>query len=59
MSAEFMNSTVPLYIFLVTKIYCCCCYYYYYYYYLGDKIENEMGGACSAYGGEKRGATGF
>jgi len=27
---------------------------------LGDKIEkNEMGGACSAYGGEERGATGF
>jgi len=24
-------------------------------YYLGDKIENnEMGGACSAYGGEER-----
>jgi hypothetical protein len=22
--------------------------------YSGDKIENEMGGACSAYGGEER-----
>jgi len=26
----------------------------------GDKIENnEMGGACSAYGGEERGIKGF
>ena len=26
----------------------------------GGKIEkNEMGGACGAYGGEKRGAQGF
>jgi hypothetical protein len=25
----------------------------------GDKIENEMGGACSAYGGEERRIQGF
>jgi len=23
-------------------------------YYLGDQIENEMGGACSKYGGKER-----
>jgi len=29
-------------------------------YRLGDKIEkNEMGGACSAYGGEERRVQGF
>jgi hypothetical protein len=29
-------------------------------YYSGDKIEkNEMGGACSAYGGEERRIQGF
>jgi hypothetical protein len=30
------------------------CYYYYYYYY-----PNEMGGACSAYGGGERRVQGF
>ena len=25
----------------------------------GDKIENEMGGACSAYGGGERRVQGF
>ena len=25
----------------------------------GDEIENEMGGACSAYGGEERHTHGF
>ena len=25
----------------------------------GDKIENEMGGACSTYGGEERCIQGF
>jgi len=28
-------------------------------YYSGDKIENEMGGARSAYGGEERRIQGF
>jgi len=26
---------------------------------LGDKIENEMGGACNTYGGEERCIQGF
>ena len=27
--------------------------------FVGDKIENEMGGACSSYGGEERRIQGF
>ena len=28
-------------------------------FYLGEQIENEMGGACSVYGGEERHIQGF
>jgi hypothetical protein len=56
MGAELINSIVPPYVFLVPKVYCYC---YYYYYYSSYKIDNEMGGECSAYGGEQRGIQGF